>query len=317
MNQTRLTGLEGTNPLGFLAALGVQVAFASEARQPRLWWSDDIIPHAVVDGEFDLEQIADRSIKAFALWKASHAVNPKLPDGSAMPKGDELKLTPDDLRTYISIAHQCGSGDDLVTALVAEGSLDNQGVAKPSALYFTAGQQKFLATARLILDEVSRDDLLSGLEGPWNYASGLPSLGWDIVDDRVYALRAHDPAPKSGPDPKLTNPGPEALAILGLSLHPVFGSHNRTLTQGCSGSWKAGFYSWPLWHNPASPHAVKSLLVHGYDPAASDRKRWFRSWGIFRILRSPIRRSGQGGYGTFGPPEVAWQILETNEGSRQ
>ena len=34
---------------------------------------------------------------------------------------------------------------------------------------------------RLILDEVSRDDLLSGLEGPWNYASGLPSLGWDIL----------------------------------------------------------------------------------------------------------------------------------------
>ena len=44
MNQTRLTGLEGTNPLGFLAALGVQVAFASEGDQPRLWWSDDIIP---------------------------------------------------------------------------------------------------------------------------------------------------------------------------------------------------------------------------------------------------------------------------------
>ena len=30
MNETHLTGLEGTNPLGFLAALGVQVAFASE-----------------------------------------------------------------------------------------------------------------------------------------------------------------------------------------------------------------------------------------------------------------------------------------------
>ena len=54
MNQTHLTGLEGTNPLGFLAALGVQVAFASEGKQPRLWWSDDIIPHAVVDEEFGL-----------------------------------------------------------------------------------------------------------------------------------------------------------------------------------------------------------------------------------------------------------------------
>ena len=41
---THLPGLEGTNPLGFLAALGVQVAFANEDEQPRLWWSDDVTP---------------------------------------------------------------------------------------------------------------------------------------------------------------------------------------------------------------------------------------------------------------------------------
>ena len=304
MNRTRLTGLEGTNPLGFLAALGVQVAFASEAKQPRLWWSDDIIPHAVVDKEFGIEPMVDQCIKAFSIWKDSHAINPKLPDGMPIPKGDELKLTPEDLRTYISLSDQSDSGDSLITALVAEGSLDNQGVAKPSDLYFTAGQQKFLASARQILDGVSREDLLSCLEGPWNYDSELPSLGWDVVDDRVYALRACDPSPEA----KFTNPGSEALALLGLSRHPVFGSGNRTLTQGCSGSWKAGSYSWPLWRKPASPHVVKSLLAHGYDPGASDRDRWFRSWGIFRILRSPVRRSDQGGYGTFGPPEVAWQI---------
>lgn len=307
MNQTDLTGLEGTNPLGFLAAVGVQLAFATEREKPRLWWKDGVVPHAVVDGEFSLERLADQCMKALVLWRDSHATNPRLPNGAAMPKGDELKLTPDDLRTYLSSADQCVLTGGLITALVAEGSLDNQGVAKPSDLYFSAGQQKFLATARRILSGVSRGDLLSGLQGPWEYASKLPSLGWDIVDDRVYALRACNPALKSGPDPKLTNPGPEALAILGLSRHPVFGSPKRTLTQGCSGSWKAGAYSWPLWHIPASPHAVKSLLAHGYDPAASDRGRWFRSWGIFRILRSPIRRSGQGGYGTFGPPEVSWQ----------
>lgn len=305
MNQTCLTGLEGTNPLGFLAALGVQVAFASEGEQPRLWWSDDIISHAVVDEEFDLERIADQCIKVFALWRDSPAIAPKRPDGSDMPKGDELKLKPDDIRTYLQLIDQCDLAEGLITALVAEGSLDNQGVAKPSDLYFTAGQQKFLATARQILDGVSQCDLLSGLEGPWNYKSVLPSLGWDIFDDRIYALRASNPSPEK----KFTNPGPEALAILGLSLHPVYGSRDRTLTQGCFGLWKAGSYSWPLWRKPASSNTVKSLLAQGYDPADSDRNRWFRSWGIFRILRSPIRRSGQGGYGTFGPSEVAWQSI--------
>ena len=38
MSGTHLPGLEGTNPLGFLAALGVQVAFANEDAQPRLGW---------------------------------------------------------------------------------------------------------------------------------------------------------------------------------------------------------------------------------------------------------------------------------------
>ena len=52
MNGTHLTGLEGTNPLAFLAAIGVQTAFADEEAQPRLWWSDDVTPHAVVDHGF-------------------------------------------------------------------------------------------------------------------------------------------------------------------------------------------------------------------------------------------------------------------------
>lgn len=307
MNETRLTGLEGTNPLGFLAALGVQVSFASEPERPRLWWSDDVTPRAVVDGDFTIERIADRAREVFAQWKGSPALNPTRPDGALMPKGDELKLTGDDLRAYVSQARLCKPGSGLIAALVAEGSLDNQGAAKPSDLYFTAGQMKFLNMARQVLGEASREDVIAGLEGPWTYGSKLPSLMWDVRDDRVYALAAGAPAK----DKKKTNPGPEALAILGLSLYPVFGGRNRTLTQGCSGSWKTGWYSWPLWRKPASPDAVKTLLAHAYafdrQPVAEERRRWLRSWGIDRIYRSPIRRSEQGGSGTFGPPEVAWQ----------
>ena len=309
MNGVHLTGLEGTNPLGFLAALGVQVAFASEAQQPRLWWSDDIVPHAVVDEDFTVERIADQAMGVFGQWRDSPAVNPIRSDGSAMPKGDELKLTPSDARAYLRLADQGDSWGALTTALLAEGSLDRKGaVSKPSDLYLTAGREIFLDTARKILGGVSRDDVLTGLEGPWCYMSKLPTLRWDVSDDRVYALRAHDPSPKSGPDPKRTNPGPEALSILGLSLYPVFGSLDRTLTQGCSGSWTASTYSWPLWHKPASGYVVKSLLAHAYYQSAdASRYRWMRSWSVFRILRASIHRHPNGGRGTFRPPEVGWQ----------
>ena len=304
MSGTHLPGLEGTNPLGFLAALGIQVAFLDKEEQPRLWWSDGIVPYAIFDEEFTIDRIARRALKVFARWKDDPATNPKQPDGSRMPRGDELKLKPEDIRTYLSQAERQNGTGNLAAALVAEGSLDNQGVAKPSDFYFTAGQQKFLAAARKILDAPTREEIVTGLEGPWLYESTTPSLGWDVTDDRVYALRANNPSPEK----KLTNPGPEALAVMGLSLYPVFAGNSRTNTQGCSGSWKAGWYSWPLWKKPATLRVVRSLLANAYHyPEASDRRRWYRSWGISTIFRSPIRRSDQGGYGTFGPPEVVWR----------
>ena len=257
----------------------------------------------VVDHGFSAERIADQALAVAARWKDCLATNPQRFDGTPIPKGNELKLAPDDIRTYLSRSCAGETGGDLAAALVAEGSLDNNGVAKPSDLYFTAGQMRFLPIARTILSSVGREDLLTGLVGPWSYASETPSLGWDVVDDRVYALRANNPAP----DKKLTNPGPEALAILGLSRHPVFAGRERTLTPGCSGTWKAGYYSWPLWNKPATPNSVGSLLAHACNHSDANRSRWYPSWGVSRILRSPIRRSGQGGYGTFGPPEVVWQ----------
>lgn len=295
MTTTHLTGLRGTNPLGFLAALGTQVAFAKEREQPRLWWTDDVVPHAVVD--FDIERIVEQAMKAFACWVPSRAMTPSMPDR------DDLKLTPDEIRAYLEYA--C---DDLAarlsTALVAEGSLDNNSKAKPSDLYFTAGQQKFLDIGRKVLRSVSRENVIASLAGPWTYESELPSFGWDVTDDRQYALRAKNPSDNK----KRTNPGSEALALLGLTLHPVFRGSDGTLTQGCRGAWKSASYSWPLWSKAASLNAVKSLLAHAYDHLAADRQRWLLAWGVFRIFKSSIRRSEQGGYGTFGPPEVTWQI---------
>ena len=203
MEETHLSGLEGTNPLGFLAALGVQTAFAGEDEQPCLRWSEDVTPHAVVNHGFSVERITEQALAVAACWKDSPALNPARPDGARMPKGDELKLSPDDITAYLRRRGPIESGGGLATALLAEDSLDNQGVAKPSDLYFTAGQMKFLGMARTILSKVGREEMVEGLVGPWNYASHLPSLGWDVVDDRVYALRANNPAP----DKKLTNPG--------------------------------------------------------------------------------------------------------------
>ena len=314
---TRLTGLEGTNPLGFLAALGLQVAFASHSRRPQLWWSDHITPHALVDADFSVDDLVEQTLIACHAWSRSPALTPVDPEGGALNKGEQLKLARSDIRVYLQLGKNGGPGATLPAALVAEGSLDRQRNSKPSDLYFAAGQQKLLKMAREILENVTREDVANGLLGPWPYTSKLPSLMWDVADDRVYALRGYDPT--SSGEKKLSNPGPEALAILGLSLHPVFAGRERTLTQGCSGTWKNGWYSWPLWHRPASPSVVRSLLAHAYDadgdPDRQRRHQWLSSWGVGTVLKSPIRRSAQGGYGTFGPSEVAWRNRRSGGGS--
>ena len=306
---THLTGLEGTNPLGFLAALGVQVLFDFENYQPKLCWTDDVIPHAVIDHEFTIDRIVEQSIHTFAQWLESPAVDP----GFDTKADNDAKFSPDDLREYLYKTRSLQPGNSLASALVAEGSLDGKGVAKPTDLYFTAGQLKFLKIVRDILAGVNPDTLVDGLIGPWSYPSPLSSLRWDITDDRIYALAPSNPAK----DKKLTNPGAEALAILGLSRHPVFArrdsrGRDRTLTQGCSGLWsRGGAYMWPLWTRPAGPHAVRTLLAHtsGADNYVAERGRWYRAWGISLIMRSAIWRSGQGGMGTFRPPEIAWSRI--------
>ena len=301
-----LRGLEGTNPLGYFAALGVQVAFANNDAQPRLWWSDDVTPHAVVDKEYDLERIAERALQVFAEWRTSRAMNPERDDGTPMAKADSLKLSREDLRVYLYQHRTRELAGVLPSALVAEGSVDNNGVAKPSDLYFAAGQVIFLREARKILEDVSRDDLVAGLVGPWRYRSKLPTMGWDVVDDRVYALRPDDPSK----DKKLTNPGPEALAMLGISCYPVFAGNERTLTQGCSGRWKRGSFSWPLWSRPMSPNAVRSVLAQiGAARRPADSllpDSLLVPCSVRQVLTSTIRRSSQGGYGSFGPPRVSW-----------
>lgn len=308
MEGRKLTGLEGTNPLGFLAGLGVQLLFESDLQPSRLWWTDEVIPCAVIDSEVDVETLLQRAVATFKDWAECDALNPEL------PKGASLKFTPENLRSYLERTRQDKSGNTIATALVAEGSIDNNKRAKPSDLYFTAGQQLFLKMAKEILRATTKDHLREGLLGPWSYNSKLPSLMWDVVDDRIYALSSFDPAGEK----KLTNPGAEALAILGLSRHPVFagyemstgrGKQGRTLTRGCSGSWKQGYYTWPLWSRPASPKAVDAMLTHATAStgrAMRERSRWYRSWGIMQVMRSAIRRSSQGGYGTFGPPEIIW-----------
>ena len=304
MSQLELPGLPGDNPLGFLAALGAQAAASEIDASVLLRWSDDPVPHAVLAGIQDHGAVAEAAMSLAGAWLNGPAL--------AADLDPKLKLEPDGIRQYLTEARAAGSTGSLAMCLVAENSLDNSGKAKPSDFYFTAGQMKFVVMAREILGDVTQEELIADLTGPWRYVSSKPSLMWDVADDRVYALTSANPSTEK----KQTNPGAEALALLGLSRYPCFRAATGTVSTGCSGSWKRGSFTWPLWDQLATSAVVGALLAHGSMPAPSGAEstrafeghaRQYGGWGVMRVMQSQIRRSDQGGYGTFGPARVIWQ----------
>jgi hypothetical protein len=306
MSELLLTGLDGKNPLGFLAALGVLAALADRVKdgqpEPRLVWRAlDTYRPAILDGP-DREALIDVLTSDVASFRGEPAIDrlrySKGGDGAGAhdlkpPKGEFARylkgLVGDDLRRSLNIA----------AALATDVAVDNNGNTKPTALHFTAGQQEFLAMVSELIEGVSSDDFTEALFGPWQYRRSLPVLQWDNASARDYALRASDPSK----DKKLGVPGADWLAFRGLSFLRVAPVGDRIVTTGCSGEWKTGAFRWPLWTVPLPRSVVGSVLtsreVFEVEPDVLTAR------GIAIVFESAIRRSDQGGYGSFAPARVA------------
>lgn len=308
MSYLNLTGLRGRNPLGLFASLGV-LDVATRClpnRDIRLHWSDGLEPIAVLSGPDSIDHLIELCDRDRQRW----ATSPVLTWGPNGKPLDDLKPSLRDLRSWIratlEIYRQTGESADieLLAALVAEGAAARKGDAKPTHFHFTAGQQKFLIMVRQLQAGVTADDFREALIGPWRYRSELPVLGWDARGERVWALRGFAP----GPEKKVGVPGADWLAFLGLRFFPVSLASDpvgqaHLVTTGCSGSWKSGRFTWPLWSVPLGAATAKAVLADRRLRELTDRER--HRLGLLEVMEAPIRRSDQGGYGSFGPPGSA------------
>ncbi len=297
MKETKLSGLAGSNPLGYLAAIGLQTALDDERHDSRLCWSDDVVPKATI-ATTDGTDLAEAAMSAIVRLRGC-----SLFDGN-LEGADDLKFSAANIRAFLEGLNGDSIALRLASTLITEGSADRGGKAKPSDLYFTAGQQRFRTIMREILDHVTEDDIAEAVHGPWRYKSTLPTLMWDVTDDANYALAPRNPATEK----KLTVPGAEALAILGLSSFTVFTGEDRTLTTATRGSWKRSQFRWPIWRYPAGTGAIRYLVqqIPNFDADTVTAQRRVRGWGVTRVYEAAIRRSEQGGYGSFSPPRVVW-----------
>jgi len=309
-----LPGLSGENPLGLLAALGALDGLERQApdRVPALRWTDDVVPRAVLTGFDDIDEVIELLDTDRKRWRRS----PVLTWGPGSGFLEDLKPSLDELRTWIGyVLERSGPNEradiDLLTALVSEGAAaESTGEAKPTHLHFTAGQQGFLTMVRTLAEEVGPDHFNEALVGPWRYGSDLPVLRWDSRPRRPYALQGANPSKEK----RLGVPGADWLGFIGLTYFPVITVKGRLQTTACSPVWKRGTFTWPLWGVPLRSPTIRSLLRDTSLATASIEERTQR--GVFRLLRSPVRRTDQGGYGSFGPPSELTPASASSGGAR-
>jgi len=308
MKPVLLTGLDGRNPLGFLAAIGLLRVLDDDARRrntalPKLSFEpgtalarieSGLEVNAIIDCVLaDAAAQGDNRALQFAYTKEGEVVAPDSRDAIRdlkPPPALAAKLLRD-----VAAAPERVSG--LVGAWFSELVQDNKGNTKPTGFHFTAGQQTFLAMVEDLRTGIAAEDVREALLGPWKNTSSLPSLTWDSSVARLYALRASDPSGEK----RGSVPAANWLGVVALEAFPVAPNGDELVTTGIKGGWKNSVFRWPLWSPPATFRAVCSLL-------RVDATKWTvakrDALGITEVLGAKILRSDQGGYGSFTPAHV-------------
>lgn len=308
MKEHVLTGLDGQNPLAFFAALGLlrvlDERLPPRLARPRLSFRDDgrQTPHLHTSLGFDdvcglvLEDAASRSgalALALAYDKTGELVAADREDAIA-----DLKPRPEAAAAFLrGLLGMDRRSLDLAAAFFSELVTDNNGNTKPTALHFTAGQQKFLEMVAELRGSLQRAHLDEALLGPWRGIDPLPSLSWDATVARQYALRASDPSKEK----RGSVAGANWLAVTGLSYFAVAARRGRLITTGVVGGWKDGVFSWPVWAPACTRLEVASLLRADVTKLQRHERE---ALGVTQVFRSAITRSDQGGYGGFSPADV-------------
>ncbi len=256
MSDLTLTGLDGANPLGFLAALGA-FRILNEASRARMFWRNvggKWTPVLSTENWPSIISLARILRKRKDLPPLTMANNPQMP----LAEFREAALAARE-QWFAGLAHNL----ELISAL-GDSSVPDRN--KPEINADTAwrtmsgsGHQHFLKFMNEICRTTSLKQLREALIGPWRYTDTEYSMRWDPADDRRYALRWKNPS-----GDKATNVrGANRLAIEALPLFPVMPTTRTLETTGFRGSKSNDtYFTWPIWTTPISLDVCRSLLAH-------------------------------------------------------
>jgi hypothetical protein len=300
MSRVVLSGIDATNPLGFLASVGLlrllglqrpstMVAFLTDGSYRPSFEeisASEIGPLVAADAAAPL---------AHESWWLSYEKQEK----AGVKVVADLKAPPDVFQSYlVACIQRWANGDDDAAAYAAAFGTsiarDGKGNTKPTAFHFTAANQQFLqaveGTRAMLTTEWIQQSLFEG-----HAERRGANLRWNPLADRNWALMRGNPNHEG-----TTVDAPlEWLAFRALPLFPTAPRGTRVMTTAVTGRGDKMKLTWPLWSTPTSLRAARSLLW--VDWANSAVRTKYRD--VFAVCASPIRRSNQG-FGNFAPAEV-------------
>jgi CRISPR-associated endonuclease/helicase Cas3 len=267
-----LGGLDGTNPLAFLAAIGTlvichrlsQVNAGPDwlAGTPALSWGTDGSPYTPV-----LHLPAEPPSQSnFANYLADQL--PQSPN--THPCAWVVQILSDKCGNLVTcIREQCSAAQqqdwpylDWLTALVSETA------PNATSQLQTARRDYLLDNIRQVMELTTADHLERSLFRTWDYADPLAnqSLHWEPTEDRRHAYQWHMPSGDPTRKKRGGMLGANRLALEAWPLFPSFAAAStadaRVATRGFKGNRAYDtYFTWPIWKSALGVDAIGSLLA--------------------------------------------------------
>lgn len=282
-------GLDGSNPLGFLAAVGtLRAASGAIDRRATLRW----VHQTLWAPQFTLKASGrDEFVERIHAWLASRAGDFVFRDPDAGKPFKNLNFSPSVFHTF------AGPGEaaerlEVLAAVGTDATVDEAIRDTDFRTQSGAGHQHYLESIAMLAELTTKEDLERALFDPWAYEDEPPYLRLDPIDDRRYALRWRNPKKQTRGFEIRTVRGANRLAVEGLRLHPVIPSGGDGETTGFWREGRAIFWTWPIWAHAADIETVRSLLsldlvrqAAGQN-ATSDERSSLRAMGIVDLFSS-------------------------------
>jgi hypothetical protein len=287
-----LRGIDGSNPLAFLAGIGAFRLMDGLWRERHLrirWvadgtWRPEVGGLAVTDGQELCNILHGR-----AEWAPLQQFN---------SLGDDLTVAREVFDVLIrGLAREADDRDRRAADFAAAFGNEVFEDEKKGRIRFTefcfitgSGHQHFLGTARGLEQHTGPEHLREALFEAWRYADQGLSMRWDPTDVKEYALRWQDPS--IGGASAVW--GANRLAFEALPMFPTVPAENGLLTTGFATRNRAAEFTWPIWTEWASADTVRSLMSLRELQSAQPDHIVLQEMGVAAAFRATRVRIGQG-----------------------